>query len=359
MKIDENRKNLVEIALKTIHNYSMIELNDSILIGVSGGADSVALLLLIKDFCIKELCISIPIGVAHINHLLRGKESDRDEDFVADIAQKYNLPCHTIRVNVAEFARAKKLSFEEAARDVRYSFYSEIADRYNYNKIALAHNSNDNAELVLMNLLRGGGIKGLSGIPPVRAILGKTIIRPLIEASRDAILDYLRDKNQEYIVDSSNSDMAYLRNRIRHSLIPHLQENYNPSVTESLNRLSKIITDENSWIEEKIEQLFNSVIIAPKDEIQNEVIIHKRAFIDNNKALAKRLIRRAIQEIKGDLRQITFNHIEDALKLINSKKGGKAIHLPDRVRIIKIKESVAFRKESKPLREIGNKIDVG
>ncbi|MBF0379094.1 MAG: tRNA lysidine(34) synthetase TilS [Desulfamplus sp.] len=376
----------MNIAQKTVEHYDMISSGDSLLVGVSGGPDSVALLLFLVDID-NNFNKYKNIGLAHINHCLRGEESDRDEEFVKELAKKYNLPFHNLKVDVPYFAKENNLSFEEAAREIRYSFYKDISQKENYNKIALGHNYDDNAELVLMNILRGSGTKGLSGIPPIRYMqeddhvssknIAKNnikIIRPLIEVPREQILNYLNVKQQSYMIDSSNDDTFYLRNRVRHSLIPKLKDSYNPSITDSLNRLSKVIMDENSFMEEMTEQILQKAIIYKEQEspetyennqnsqidikyqvVDNEIVVDPKIFEDMHRALAKRLIRSAIEKVKGDLRRITFIHIEDILKLIYSKTGGKTIHLPDKIRIIKSRQSISFRKESKPLREIGSR----
>jgi len=384
---------------KTIAQHAMISTEDALLVGVSGGSDSVALLLLLLDIIqchalqnssvnkhykshkhhishylelnqsLIEKDISSPalrIGVAHINHSLRGAESDRDEAFVINLAGKYNLPCYTLRVDVPAVAKEQKLSFEEAARNIRYAFYKEVVTQHSYTKIALGHNSDDNAELLLMNLLRGSGTRGISGIPPVR---DSWIIRPLIDVSRQEILEYLKLKQQPYVLDSSNSDTSYLRNRIRHFLIPQLQNEYNPSVTEALNRLSHIIMDEESWMEAETERIFSSAKISSADELliedallpnrdgmvydkKRELHLDLYSFADLHPALAKRLVRRAIEDVKGDLKRITLRHIDDILSLISSKVGNKHLHLPDRILIIKRGKTICFRQESKPLREL-------
>ncbi|MBF0204186.1 MAG: tRNA lysidine(34) synthetase TilS [Desulfamplus sp.] len=362
---------LIDKSLKTIEQYNMFSAEDALLVGVSGGPDSVALLLLLLDiarssFSSSPSYPSLRIGIAHINHCLRGEESERDQAFVTSLAEKYNLPCHTLKIDVPAVAKEKKLSFEEAARDVRYAFYSQIAKSHNYTKIALGHNSDDNAELVLMNLLRGSGTKGIAGISPVRDnhiminknlvddkshsdIKTNKIIRPLIEVSRQEILEYLNLKQQTYVLDSSNDDTTYLRNRIRHSLIPHLKESYNPSVVDSLNRLSRIIMDEESWMEEETEHIFrNAVVYMEEFETQLDL----KFFNGVHPALAKRLARRAIESVKGDLKRITLKHIDDILALISSVSGGTNLHLPDRIRVIKSRGSICFRKESRPLREL-------
>lgn len=350
---------LIDKALKTIAKYSMVTSGDALLVGVSGGADSVALLLLMIDIS-KYRSGDISkygsggIGVAHINHSLRGDESDRDEAFVRNLARKHNLPFHALKVDVPAVAVEKRLSFEEAARDIRYSFYKETANLEHYTRVALGHNSDDNAELVLMNLLRGSGTRGVAGIPPVR---DNWIIRPLIDVSRQEILEYLRSKQQPYVTDSSNSDTSYLRNRIRHSLIPILQEEYNPSVTDSLNRFSSIIMDEESWMEGETERVFNSARLnmdGGGDDQKSELHLDPQPLTELHPALAKRVVRRAIGAVKGDLKRITLSHIDDILKLICSRSARiRALHLPDRVLITISKQSVCFRKESEPLRKVG------
>ncbi|MBF0303653.1 MAG: tRNA lysidine(34) synthetase TilS, partial [Desulfamplus sp.] len=357
-------RSLIHTAQRTVERYAMISPEDSLLVGISGGADSVALLLFLIDISNSITLNNYPaqpyllespqyspirIGVAHINHSLRGAESDRDENFVINLAKKYRLPCYTIKVDVPDFAKEKRLSFEEAAREIRYSFYREIAYKENYSKIALGHNSDDNAELVLMNLLRGSGTKGIAGILPVRDVDKKKIIRPLIEISKEEILEYLKLKEQAYVFDSSNNDTTYLRNKIRHLLIPHLKETYNDSITQSLNRLSTIIMDENNWMEGETEKIFNNSLIeiekrkcdekrrcgekgleekkemfkeSHKDEVNKridtieEVQLNSKALKNMHIALAKRVIRRAIKEVKGELRRVSFQHIDDILKLI-------------------------------------------
>ncbi|MBF0467443.1 MAG: tRNA lysidine(34) synthetase TilS [Desulfamplus sp.] len=430
-------------AVMTIERNSMISDQDAILVGVSGGPDSVALLLLLIDIA-RSTCfqnreshpktllndnhkstlpdnsnktalpcndnlsfnnisfkenrnaLSIRMGIAHINHCLRGDESDRDEAFVKDLSEKFGIPFHSLKIDVIDIAKTRRLSFEEAARNVRYSFYKETADRKHYTKVALGHNCDDNAELVLMNLLRGSGTKGVAGIPHVR---DNWIIRPLIEISRQEILEYLNFKQQPYVNDSSNSEVKYLRNRIRHSLIPFLKEEYNPSVVDSLNRFSRIVMDEESWMNEEAERVFadaqfqkkgNSYAensnytemqsgvrddnISDKDnKIEKHNLMEKhnpsnkdnqetaeihlalQSFAKIHPALAKRIVRLGIERVKGDLKRITLKHIDDVLNLVSSKNSGTKLHLPDKILIIKSRESICFKKESMALREIFGK----
>ena len=337
---------LVKKATETINLYAMLKAGDAVLAGISGGPDSVALLLLLREL---SLHFSMTIGVAHLNHSLRGKESDRDEEFVFNLAAKFNLPCHIRRSDVSSFAEKNRLSLEEAARDVRYGFYNELADEKKYTKIALGHNYDDNAELVLMNLLRGSGTKGIAGIPPVR---GRRIIRPLIRVSREDILDYLTLKNQDYVMDSSNNDNVFLRNRVRNDLLPLLKKDYNPGVADALNRLSSIVMLEEEWMTKETESVFLSALLH---RTKSEVHLDKAVLKDIPPALSRRVLRHAIRSVKKDLRRITLAHIDDILNLILTGTNGKSLDFPDRIRAFMQNDHICFKHESLPLRQIGKK----
>ena len=179
----------------------------------------------------------IHLGVAHLNHGIRGVDSDQDADFVKKTADHFGIRCHIEKIDVPEFReKNKKLSLEQAARQVRYSFFNRISNRYNYNRIALGHHRDDNAEMVLMALLRGSGPLGLAGIPPIR---DQKFIRPLIRLSREDIMAYLAEKGIQYRTDFSNEDSAYLRNDIRHRLLPLLSSEYNPKMGGIFGKISR------------------------------------------------------------------------------------------------------------------------
>lgn len=327
----------------TVQDHAMLTPGDSVLVGVSGGPDSVALLRILIALAEK---LSVSIAVAHLNHCLRGKESDRDEAFVRELAATHGLPLHAQQKDVTAWARENKKSIEEAARDVRYAFYGELASQHGFNRIALGHNYDDNAEQVMMNLLRGSGPRGLSGIPPTR---DNWIIRPLIRISRQEILAFLTHCHQPFVMDSSNLDTRYLRNKIRHELLPHLMEAYNPGVKSSLNRLSDILTKEEAWMEEETLAIVAGHL-ERMDEGENR--LSRKLFNSMHCALARRVVRFAIQEVKGDLRRITLGHIDDILDLIASDTGGKNLDLPHRIRITLTKKWVYFTRATLPLREL-------
>ena len=234
----------------TLITRRMVQAGDTVLVGVSGGPDSVALVHIMLDLAPK---FSFQVAIAHLNHDLRRDESARDEAFVVFLAEQLNLPVHVERQDVRRHQKNYRLSLEEAARQVRYRFYDAIASKFGYEKIALGHHADDNAELILMYLLRGSGPLGLSGIPPLR---DARIIRPLMDIKRTEILDYIAAKSLDCVVDSSNRDSQYLRNRIRNRLLPQLKAEYNPKLVESLNRLASILDAEERWIESLIQPIF-------------------------------------------------------------------------------------------------------
>ena len=331
-------------SLATAVKFNMFDEKERVLVGVSGGPDSMALLLFLLK--IKEKYL-LEIGIAHLNHMLRGKEADRDEEFVRNFAEQLNLPCFIEKKDVAMFAKKNHLSMEDAARKVRYSFLKDVLKKHKYSKIAVGHTFDDNAELILMNILRGSGTKGLSGITPKREDL---IIRPLITTKKQTILKFLESVDQEYMIDSSNKDEKHLRNSIRNTLIPLIKEKYNPKIKESLVRLSTIIKDEDEWMTQETKLLFNKAIKSIKPDL---VELSIDSLDEYHSALRKRVVRKAVKKINGSLKKISLKHIDDVIKLSLSTTFGESIDLPDKIRVFKKKRSIFFKKESISLRELG------
>ena len=335
---------VVKTARQTIQAHGMVEKLQSILVGVSGGPDSIALLLLLDDLQ-KEFSLSL--GVAHVNHGLRGKDADCDQEFVRELAQNLNLPFFIHKADIRSLARKQGLSLEEAGRDERYRFFRSICQAKGYEKVALAHTKNDNAEQVLINLLRGSGPRGLSGIPFVR---DDWIIRPFLDLVKEELLAFLRARDQAFQIDESNFDDAFLRNRIRNNLLPHLANNYNPSISDTLNRLSRILGEEDAFMEIETQTTFNQTAeLVGKDEVW----IPLKIFQNLHPALARRVARHAVELIKGDLRRITFFHMDAAIALASHSSPGGSLDFPDRIRVFKKKGIICFKKEQLPLREVG------
>jgi len=315
---------LLRKVARTIEENAMVRPGDTVLTAVSGGPDSVALVHILSTLA---PVFSFQLAIAHLNHGLRSRESDRDAEFVASLARKLNLQFYEDKKDVRRYQGRHNLSPEEAARQVRYAFFSQVAEAHGYTKIAVGHQLDDNAELVMMFFLRGSGTLGLSGIPPVRD--GK-IIRPLINIKRSEIIDYLARGDLEYVSDSSNADPSYLRNKIRHELIPQLAATYNPKIVETLNRLASVVKSEEKWIDELTEHLFETVLIHRSAD---RIDFSLESFGNLPLAARRRLIRKAIFKIKGDLRRITFAHVDAALRLVIKGPQTGGIDLPNHIRV--------------------------
>jgi tRNA(Ile)-lysidine synthase len=321
----------------------MFQNGDAVLVAVSGGADSVALADILITFAPKY---ALRLAIAHLNHCLRQSESDRDETFVASLAKRLELPFYVGRENVRRYQEQHRLSLEDAARQLRYGFYASIAAKYGYSKIALGHHGDDNAELVLMNLMRGSGLLGLSGISPVR---DKKIVRPLIHLRRSEIMDYMAAKNLDYVTDSSNWDLKYHRNKIRARLLPELKSEYNPKLIDSLNRLSAIVGAEEEWIEGLIHPIYKKTIVYKR---KKELGLSISELNQQPIAVRRRLIRKAIRSAKGNLRRIAFAHVERVCQLAQIGPTSGLLDLPDRIRIQRDHEVLSICKQDRNLRRL-------
>ena len=328
-------KKILRTVRETISAHKMFDQGDSVLVAVSGGPDSIALVHLIYSMAAE---FSLRPAIAHLNHCLRGSDSDRDAQFVTETARQLNLPIYAQSKDVRSFQKRHRLSLEEAARTVRYRFYNAVATEYGFNKIALGHQGDDNAELVLMNLLRGSGHLGLSGIAPVR---GGKIVRPLIRLRRSEIIDYLTEKKLPYITDASNTDPAFLRNKVRHQLMPVLQTDYNPKIIEALNRLGEILQAEDQWIAATLEPVFEQCVEFRTDD---KINLSVPAFNTLAKAIKRRIVRKSILSIKKDLRRITLEHVDAILRLTEKGRNPGRLNLPDGIVVSRNHAELSFQK---------------
>ena len=334
---------------KTLQKYQMLQKGDRVLACVSGGSDSVALVRILK---ILKNELAFDLGVAHFNHGLRGKSSDRDEIFVQSLAAECELPYYVQTGDVKKYCKNNKLSIEHGARRLRYAFFDHIADRYGFNKIALGHHADDNAEVVLMALLRGSGPLGLAGIPPVR---DQKIIRPLIHLSKARLGEFLEINKWSFMIDETNRSTDYLRNRIRLQLIPLLEGEYNPRVVEALNRVSNILMMENSGLEKWTEDLVKTLV--RKEPFENGETGYSFSIpdiSDLHAAQQRRFIRRVIKEVKGNLKRITFAHVDTVIQLMKRDKYAGAVHLPDKILVLKKDSRMIISKKAQTLRSLEN-----
>jgi len=340
------KKEFIQTLTETIETFDLIDQKDAVLAAVSGGPDSIA--LAVSLLALREK-YAITIGIAHLNHMLRGEESLRDEAFTKAFAHRLGLPFHCEQTNVRIHAKKHGISIEEAGRDIRYRFFDQIAAGHGYTKIATGHNKDDNAELVLMNLLRGAGPKGLCGIPPIR---DSKYIRPLIQVSKNQILDFLKAENQASVFDSSNKDMRYLRNKIRYQLMPQLQLEYNPEIMDALDRLSHILKQEEDFWDLETRKKLQTCLVKSSPSC---LVLSKSVMAGLHPAILNRIFRKAIQTIKKDLNRISLAHINDAKEFCFNTPSGVSLDLPGQIRIYKNKNFITIKKEAGPLREIGKK----
>lgn len=309
--------NLLNRVIATIKRHDLLRKGDRVLVACSGGPDSVALLRLL--YTIKDN-YKLDLYLAHINHKLRGKDSDLDLTFVKDLATELKLPFYLKTVNVRKLAKQKSLSIEEAARNARYGFWESLAAKHKLDKIATGHNQNDQAETVLMRLLRGTGPAGLSGIPIKR---GK-IIRPLLEVSRAEILDYLKRNKIKYRTDKSNLKSDFLRNRIRNQLLPQLQKEYNPNLTLVLSRTAAVSSEQNEFVQKKVFSLSKKTITKLN---QNVVALNLKNLKRLNPILQKNLVRLAWDKLEGQIYPPDFKDVERVLYLANTGTSGQRVNL--------------------------------
>lgn len=313
---------LERLVEQTLQRHHLLAEGEAVLVGVSGGPDSVALLHLLAD---RAPGRGLRLGIAHLHHGLR-PEADPDEEFVRRMALERGLPFYCRRADVRGQQRLRRLSLEEAARQVRYAFLEEVSAQQGFTKIALGHHADDSAETLLLNLLRGGGRLGLGGIPAVRE--GK-IIRPLIMAHRADIEAYIEARGLATVADLTNAEEIYLRNRIRGRLIPQLERDYHPKVRSVLARTGLILRDEEEWLESLIGPMFNDALTEAGD---GWVALDASVLDRMHVAAARRVLRRAIRHAKGDLRRLEFDHVERVLALAHRLGDAGPLHLPDRLR---------------------------
>ncbi len=310
---------------KTIEKYQMLNPGDTIIVAVSGGPDSLCLLDILNRIK-KRLRLSLI--VAHVNHGIRVRESEVEARFVRLKSFRMNLPFEQLSVSIPEIAKEKSISLEQAGRNARYEYFKKIYKKYKAQSIALGHHADDQVETVLMRLIRGSGIDGLKGIPAKRA----EFIRPLIECNQQEIETYCQRKKITYCIDSTNKEPMYLRNKIRHQLLPLLTEEYNPSIRSNLLQLQMIVQDELNYWETKTEQHYLKSIIK---EQPSGIVLDIKYFMQCPVALQRRIIRKGLSHLRSYLADIQFNHVESIRELCMLNRGERYLDLPGNIRVRK------------------------
>jgi len=322
-KKEGNQQPLEPRVMSFIQKHHLVSSQHCLLVAVSGGADSVCLLHILDK--LKEE-MGIRLHVAHLNHQLRGAESEADARYVSDLAHRLGIPVTVEQRDVKAYHARQHCSLEEAAREVRYTFLAEVAKAIGADRVAVGHTTDDHIETILMHLVRGTGTRGLRGLQPSSRwqSLGNsfTIVRPLLEVRREETVSYCQQHQLVPRMDASNLSLSPLRNRIRHKLLPLLQ-GYNPGVAAALLRTARIAGDDLAFLDGESARLWGEVA----REEGNTVILDKKGFLELPPALKRHLLRTSIEKLLGNLKDIETRHIEEIMDAV-TKPAGKRLSLP-------------------------------
>lgn len=331
---------MLEKVKKYVTEWGMIGENDKIIVGVSGGADSVCLL-----FVLLELRKQIPfeIVVVHVNHELRGAEAKRDEEYVKRLCKQLELRCLAYSENVELIAENRKQSTEEAGRIVRREIFQRVMKECDGTKIALAHHKNDNVETLIMNMARGTGLKGMGGIQPVSG----EFIRPLLCVEREEIEKYLEDQQIAYCMDDTNQLDDYTRNRIRNHVIPYLEEYVNAGVVNHLDEMMQQMREIQMYLQMQMLSEYGKCV----DEESGICIINEAEWEKIPKPLQSMILKEALVRVTGKEKDITSRHISDLCELFQ-KQTGRVLHLPYETEAKRCYEGIRISKREGKYPEI-------
>lgn len=311
-----------EKVFETVLRFNMICRGDKVLAAVSGGADSVCMLHILSRM---KASLEFELFCAHLNHGLRGIAADNDEEFVVDLCKKLGIRVFTKKADVGAAAENEKLTVEEVGRKLRYEFFEELSKKHGFNKIATAHNKNDNAETVLMRIIRGTGIDGLAGIPCVR---GDGVIRPVLNISRYEIEEYCRENGLEFCTDATNADDDYTRNKIRNQLIPYLEREFNPGVSDALVRLAETAEEDAEFINGYAKRLYTR--LGNPLPSKKPAALHINSLKMLEKSIAVRLVKLAANDAQRGIK-LSKKHIDEIFGILD-KGTGASIDLPQNLK---------------------------
>ena len=322
--------------LNTINKYNLINDGDRVILGVSGGPDSIAMLNILNDIKNdKNLHMNFDIIVAHVNHMIREEAID-DQRFVENFCKKIGVSFYAKSIDVQKIANNKKIGTEEAGRNARYEFFDEILEKENANKIAIAHNKNDKIETIIMNMLRGSGIAGLKGIEPIK---NNKYIRPLIECERFEIEEYCAKNGIEPRIDRTNFENVYTRNKVRNIVIPFIKQEFNPNIIQTMDILSDLVKEEDEYLEKLVETKYNDYV-EKEDKVQ--IIMNLKDFNTEEKVIKSRLLLYTISRLLGTTKGIEKIHIEDIIKLCEKNIGNKYLTPNKNIKILVKNQKIYF-----------------
>lgn len=320
----------------TNRRHSLFGKNDRLVVGVSGGPDSVALLHLLSKL---RRQYRLTLSVAHLNHGLAKKENRTAAVHVRTLCEHLALPFYSKRIDLRTRAKTLRRSLEETGRMERYAFFEEVARRTNATKIATAHTLDDQAETILMRILRGAGLKGLAGIPHKRKQGPFEVVRPLLSCRKRDLIAYLKENGVRYCVDKTNRQTLFYRNRVRHELLPRLEKHFNPQIRESLVRLQSICSLAQNYLEAVSEGALKKCLARrPPGALSLKMAGLKRL----HPALLHEVLRHAIELIKGDLKRLTHDHVAGLAQMVRTGKNGSKQRIPGGIFVRKSGQSLDF-----------------
>ena len=331
-----------------IRQWKMLEKGDKVVVGLSGGADSVCLFLILEELRKK---IGFEMLAVHVNHGIRGEEAKADEEFVKTLCEKKEIPCRSVSVDIPKMAVEYRMSEEEAGRTARREIFEQAAEEWGGTRIALAHHQDDNAETFFLHLARGSGLRGLGGIYPVNGMY----IRPLLCVGRKEIEDYLKGREMSYCIDATNMEDAYMRNRIRNHVIPYFKENINEKTVEHMNRSMDQLREIWDYMERQTESAYQ-ICSAQNGE---KIGIHAEVYHRQERLIRKMILRKALALVAGHEKDLEQIHIEK-LEGLFEKQVGKRLDLPYGVCACRTYEGIELKrkKKSPELAEEEKKLDL-
>ncbi|MCR4424775.1 MAG: tRNA lysidine(34) synthetase TilS [Firmicutes bacterium] len=332
---------LVRKVRETLGRHRMVERGDGVVVGVSGGPDSVALLVCLAD--LREM-LALRLHVAHLDHMLRGADAEQDAQYVRNLAESLKIPSTVDQVDVAALSRSLGTSVEEAGRSARYAFFAQVARSLGFTRVAVAHHLDDQAETVLMRIVRGTGVRGLAGIPPVRPLQGGfSVIRPLAHVTRAEIEEFLRERGLSPRQDVSNQETVYTRNRIRRELLPLLEARYNSGIREALERLACSAAEDDAFLTSLArEKLAHLRSLLPPGSLPRDLASALPA------SLLARVLNLCFAEVAGDRRDLYHVHIGNLIRLLSLGTAGDSVDLPRGVQATLTYDRLVFELREPP-----------